>query len=136
MPRPISRVRVQENGPLELLGDLRLGEARFTRMTLCRCGLSANKPFCDFSHVAGGFTATGEPAPTDKDGETRIGDALDIRPVPNGPVGLVGPVEVTSGSGARIARADKLFLCCCGQSANKPFCDGSHKAAGFSTGES
>lgn len=132
-PRPINRVRVQENGPVEITGDLRIGEERFTRLTLCRCGASANKPFCDYAHVAAGFTATGEPAPTDKDSEPQLGAALEIRPVPNGPLGLVGPVEVTSGTGARIARAEKLFLCRCGHSANKPFCDGSHKAAGFRT---
>lgn len=133
LPKPINRVRVQENGPVEVSGDLRFGEARFTRATLCRCGQSANMPFCDHSHVKAGFSATGEPAPSDKDGDTRMGAALEIRPVPNGPLGLVGPVEVTSGSGARIARTEKLFLCRCGQSASKPFCDGSHKAAGFTT---
>ena len=51
----------------------------------------------------------------------------------NGPLAVVGPVEVTSGTGTRIARAEKLLFCRCGQSANKPFCDGSHKAAGFFT---
>lgn len=134
-PKPINRVRVQENGPVELSGDLRIGGERVTRMTLCRCGQSANKPFCDYAHVKAGFTATGEPAPSGKDSETRVGEALEVRPVPNGPVGLVGPVEVTSGTGARVARAEKLFLCRCGHSANKPFCDGSHKAAGFTTEE-
>ncbi|RAG84385.1 hypothetical protein DN069_17135 [Streptacidiphilus pinicola] len=45
------------DGPLEIRGDLRLtgpwGEAREVpevRAQLCRCGASANKPFCDGSH--------------------------------------------------------------------------------------
>ena len=69
----------------------------------------------------------------DKDsGGNEIGAVLEIRPVPNGPLGLVGPMEVTDATGGRIARGEKLFFCRCGQSANKPFCDGSHKAGGFS----
>ena len=35
-----------------------------TRATLCRCGASKNKPYCDGSHVAAAFAATGEPATT------------------------------------------------------------------------
>ncbi|MGW8251098.1 MAG: CDGSH iron-sulfur domain-containing protein [Anaerolineales bacterium] len=30
---------------------------RGTRMTLCRCGGSANKPFCDSTHLQNGFSA-------------------------------------------------------------------------------
>ncbi len=131
-PRPINRVTIRENGPVELSGDLEMGGEKFTRMTLCRCGASANKPFCDYAHVEDGFEATGEPAATDKDMDTKIGETLLVKPVPNGPLGLVGPVEVTSGTGTRIARSEKVFLCRCGQSKTKPFCDGSHKAAGFS----
>ncbi|MSQ10621.1 MAG: CDGSH iron-sulfur domain-containing protein [Dehalococcoidia bacterium] len=37
-------------------GDGNLIE-RGTRYTLCRCGHSGNKPFCDNSHVLAGFTA-------------------------------------------------------------------------------
>jgi len=28
------------------------------RVTLCRCGKSKNKPFCDRSHIAAGFVAS------------------------------------------------------------------------------
>jgi len=132
-PRAINRVQLRENGPVEITGDLRLNGEAYTRLTLCRCGASENKPFCDAAHDKAGFVATGEPDPSDKDsGEDRPGEVLQIRPVPNGPLGLVGPVEVTAGSGARLARAEKVFLCRCGASKNKPFCDGSHKGAGFS----
>ncbi|HEY7293737.1 MAG TPA: (4Fe-4S)-binding protein [Dehalococcoidia bacterium] len=49
------------NGPLYLRGELRIetadGEliAEDTRMALCRCGGSANKPFCDNTHMRTGF---------------------------------------------------------------------------------
>ena len=51
------------NGPLALRGDLTVtdGEGNVlrhdTRMTLCRCGASENKPFCDASHRRIGFYA-------------------------------------------------------------------------------
>ena len=51
-----------ENGPMVLRGNLRLmdasGEvvAQMARCTLCRCGHSKEKPFCDGSHQTVGFT--------------------------------------------------------------------------------
>jgi uncharacterized Fe-S cluster protein YjdI len=51
------------NGPLALRGDLTVTDLdgavlrHDTRMTLCRCGASANKPFCDASHRRIGFQA-------------------------------------------------------------------------------
>jgi len=56
---------------------------------------------------------------------------VNVATRPNGPLKVVGPVELISGTGHTIHRAQELFLCRCGQSKNKPYCDGSHKAAGF-----
>ncbi len=42
-----------------------------------------------------------------------------------------GNAEIVTGTGHTIARTTKVFLCRCGHSANKPFCDGSHKRVGF-----
>lgn len=125
----LNRVAVLENGPLAVTGALELGGETMTRATLCRCGLSKNKPLCDHSHVDGGFEATGEPSEA-KSKEIE-GGALKIAAVENGPIVLDGPAEVVSGTGRRVKRAGKLFLCRCGQSKNKPFCDGSHEKAGF-----
>jgi len=59
------RIATAANGPLLLEGPLALraasGEVVATgrKGALCRCGASANKPFCDGSHVAIGFEADG-----------------------------------------------------------------------------
>jgi uncharacterized Fe-S cluster protein YjdI len=57
-------VQSQTNGPLFLRGNLKFVNARGeliredTRAALCRCGQSANKPFCDGAHRAIGFQAS------------------------------------------------------------------------------
>lgn len=56
------RIAAAVNGPLLVEGPMELcsasGEAVSGRKgALCRCGASANKPFCDGSHVAIGFEA-------------------------------------------------------------------------------
>jgi len=59
-----SKVTVFSNGPLRIEGDFEIvdpngnafGLAGRTGVALCRCGHSANKPFCDGSHNREGFT--------------------------------------------------------------------------------
>lgn len=131
-PPGISRLAVLENGPNALHGTLSVDGARMTRATICRCGRSKAMPFCDYSHVEAEFRATGEPAPTGKDAAGEDGSApVEIVPHENGPIEARGPLEITSGTGHRLHRGTRAFLCRCGRSGNKPFCDGSHKAAGF-----
>ena len=56
-------VTVRNNGPLRLEGEITIvdqdgrafGLAGRTVVSLCRCGHSANKPFCDGSHGRTGF---------------------------------------------------------------------------------
>ncbi len=54
-----------------------------------------------------------------------------ITVMPNGPIMVEGNLSVNKMSGENIKDGEKLFLCRCGHSANKPFCDGKHKAADF-----
>jgi CDGSH-type Zn-finger protein/uncharacterized Fe-S cluster protein YjdI len=129
----VNTVRVRENGPLAIEAELQIrGEPQATpRATLCRCGQSANKPFCDGAHAAAGFAATGEPAAKEFTAlEVRNGP-LNVQPLANGPLMVSGNLEVVSGTGRTTNKVTKTFLCRCGHSANKPYCDGSHKAAGF-----
>jgi CDGSH-type Zn-finger protein/uncharacterized Fe-S cluster protein YjdI len=129
----VNTVRVRENGPLAIEAPLLLRGVALDspRATLCRCGASANKPFCDGSHTAAGFVATGEPLLKASEPLGERGGAVDIQPQPNGSLKVVGNLEVVSGTGRTVNRVSQVFLCRCGQSQNKPYCDGSHKAAGF-----
>lgn len=132
-PPVVNTVRVRENGPLAIEAELSIrGQAQATpRATLCRCGNSKNKPFCDGAHASAGFTATGEPATNNfTELEVRNGP-VKIQPLPNGPLLLLGNLEIVSGTGRTTDKVTKTALCRCGQSKNKPYCDGSHSAAGF-----
>ena len=51
--------------------------------------------------------------------------------VRNGPLKIEGSLEIVSGTGATLAKTAKTFLCRCGHSSNKPFCDGTHAKVGF-----
>ncbi len=133
-PPLVNLVRVRENGPLAVHAEMSVeGQGALLRATLCRCGLSKNKPFCDSSHIAGGFQATGEPAPADSQPlESRQGQ-LKITPLKNGPLRMEGNLEVVSGTGRTVNRVIKSHFCRCGQSSNKPYCDGTHANIGFTT---
>ena len=52
---------------------------------------------------------------------------------PNGPLMVVGPVQITDPTGKALPMTDgrPTALCRCGQSTMKPFCDGSHSRTGF-----
>ena len=51
----------------------------------------------------------------------------------NGSIQVEGEFEVCDQNGKKFDLTGKktIWLCRCGQSKNKPFCDGSHKAVGF-----
>jgi CDGSH-type Zn-finger protein len=129
---PVNQVRVRERGPLAFLGDLRIdGQAPRLRATLCRCGASQHKPFCDGAHAAAGFDATGEPVTTPTEPMAVRGGPLEVAPQPDGPLRVRGPLEILSGTGRTVHRLAQAKLCRCGGSANKPFCDGTHARNGF-----
>ena len=128
----VNTVRVLENGPLAFRAELSVrGAAAGYRATLCRCGRSQHKPYCDGSHAGAGFTATGEPPARDSQALATRGGALKVTPQKNGPLKVEGPVEVISGTGHTLNRATALYFCRCGHSKTKPYCDGSHEALGF-----
>ncbi|BAJ33289.1 hypothetical protein KSE_75370 [Kitasatospora setae KM-6054] len=222
-----AHVQVTENGPYVVTGGVPLtrqtivadehGDSRSWRESggydagaeyrLCRCGQSADKPFCDGSHERVGFegTETASRAPylqqageqdgpelvltdaqklcafarfCDVDGsiwaqveqpgtaervereagqcvggrlvawKTDGGTAKDLEPELAPSIGVVedpaqgvsggyrvwGGIRVTAADGHAYELRNRVALCRCGASRNKPLCDGSHAAVGFRDG--
>ena len=55
----------------------------------------------------------------------------------NGPLRVTGTFDICDGTGAKfdLAGRSTISLCRCGQSQNKPFCDGAHNIAAFKSDE-
>ena len=220
--QPAANIQITKDGPYLVNGALPLSEQHIvtnaegesldyrdgqnhpvqTQYALCRCGQSANKPFCDGTHKKVGFdgteTASREPylnqaqtldGPTVqlKDAESlcafarfcdpkgRIwnlvgqtndpearkiveyeaahcpagrlvvwdrekGKAIEPKFKPSlgliedtakqlrGPIWVRGGIPVVAADGQTYEIRNRVTLCRCGRSANKPFCDGSHAA--------
>jgi CDGSH-type Zn-finger protein/uncharacterized Fe-S cluster protein YjdI len=129
---PVNLATLREGGPYAFRAELHIdGVAAGYRATLCRCGASKNKPYCDGSHHQIGFDATGEPPSGTTDALPVRDGALAIDPQTDGPLRVRGNLEIVSGTGRVVSRGAAAYLCRCGGSANKPFCDGTHARIGF-----
>jgi len=138
LPEPIpssSTVTLVSDGPLYVRGELKIVSPQGkllhqdTRISLCRCGASNNKPFCDNSHIASGFKS-GKPRVGSR-GDAGLGGSLQITPIENGPYQLLGQVEVVDAEQGVVFRGKMIRLCRCGASGEMPFCDNSHLHNGF-----
>ena len=56
---------------------------------------------------------------------------VTITATENGPLEVSGACCVQNAAGETLKEGEKMYLCRCGHSANKPFCDGAHKRKGF-----
>lgn len=57
---------------------------------------------------------------------------VEVKPRDDGPYRVEGPIRLVDVDGNEWELDEKVIaLCRCGNSNNKPFCDGSHKEAGF-----
>jgi CDGSH-type Zn-finger protein len=77
-------------------------------------------------HVAGGARAAVEP-----ELEPSISLVEVTERGPSGPVWVRGGVAVLAGDGHPYEVRNRVTLCRCGESSNKPFCDGTHARIGF-----
>jgi CDGSH-type Zn-finger protein len=138
-------IQISANGPLYFCGRVEIDgndtRAAFsdTRVALCRCGASQSKPLCDKAHTKISFSEAGLAGPSaDGVGDAGTGadgDVMRISPRMNGPLHVQGKLRIENANGEVIFRGNDAWLCRCGASKEKPFCDGSHKAIGFRSGE-
>jgi uncharacterized Fe-S cluster protein YjdI len=64
--------------------------------------------------------------------ENQMGNkGVQVTAILNGPLQVNTTCEIQLPNGEFVTKPEKSFFCRCGSSANKPFCDGSHKKAGF-----
>ena len=125
-------IQVWENGPYTIEGPFTLnGEQPGIQNALCRCGNSKTKPFCDGSHLLSDFKADGKSAETPSPPRRESGKTLSIASFPQGPFQIDGNSLLHGKEEIASDKSKPVFLCRCGQSSNKPFCDGSHKAIEF-----
>lgn len=132
-------ITIEKDGPLYIHGEVVIkglnGNVilKDTRVAMCRCGKSKNKPLCDNSHIEEGFKATTsynverlrtEPV-KGKGGE------LSVTLYNNAPFLVEGNYDLVGEETGRETCSKKMSYCRCGASSTKPFCDGSHKKVGF-----
>jgi CDGSH-type Zn-finger protein/uncharacterized Fe-S cluster protein YjdI len=120
------------NGPLALRGDLKIKGQTYTRLTLCRCGKSKQKPFCDGSHHKHQFD-DGETVDVEEVKNIIKSEQVKLTASNNGPVFFVGEITFESSDKQSICQRERGAICRCGASKKKPFCDGSHNGIEFRT---
>jgi CDGSH-type Zn-finger protein len=220
MAEESQKITIRPNGPYIVTGGIPLvrktpivsehgepltwkkGEVVTTdeRYALCRCGKSANKPFCDRAHVSENFdgTETADTGPssgrqvdytgtnitvkddrsicmhagfctneitnvwqmTQESADTRVRAQIiamiercpsgalsyvlasedgsvepdlpkEIALTPNGALWVSGGIPIERADGQPCEVRNRVTLCRCGASKNKPLCDGAHSDVGF-----
>ena len=85
----------------------------------------------EMGHLAAVWNITGEPPAGQTDMLPVRDGVLAIDPQSNGPLRVRGNLEIITATGRVVSRVTSTYLCRCGGSANKPFCDGTHAKIGF-----
>jgi len=60
-----------------------------------------------------------------------VQEQTKIEVTPAGPLVVFGSIEVKDKDGGVTQKENKTSFCRCGHSANKPYCDGTHRSVGF-----
>jgi len=136
----LNETLVSQFGPLKLKGNITLIHEDGTlelanQLSLCRCGHSRNKPFCDDQHIEAEFKDSGRFAQGSQAPIPMRPSSLAVTCIEDGPLQFDGRMRIMDYLGQECTKP-RGKLCRCGQSTNKPFCDGSHAKIGFKTSKS
>jgi CDGSH-type Zn-finger protein len=129
---------VTNGGPLQLTGNITLvledGTVQYANhLSLCRCGHSGSKPTCDGEHLEKEFLNPGKISEVSEIAASQRPSKITVSCIKDGPVTFRGRLRMHNQFGQECVKM-RGSLCRCGQSASKPFCDGSHTRTGFKTG--
>lgn len=65
-----------------------------------------------------------------------MAEETTVKILNNGPLYVEGQFKIVTASGKEVSfEGNKVALCRCGASTNKPFCDGKHREIGFTASE-
>jgi CDGSH-type Zn-finger protein len=129
---------VANAGPLQITGNITLvledGSVQYANhLSLCRCGHSKSKPVCDEQHLEAEFLHSGKVHEVSEIAASNRPSKITISCIKDGPITFRGRMRLHNQFGQECIKM-RGSLCRCGQSASKPFCDGSHSRVGFKTG--
>lgn len=128
-------INVLDDGPIVAEGLEKLTNSKGEglevkkKTALCRCGASQNKPYCDGAHKKIGFSSALEKDSSNKPAKQGVSNEIGV--LKNGPYEVKGGMELTVKDEMGLTEDNPYYLCRCGASQNKPFCDGSHKEINF-----
>ncbi len=125
---------VSNGGPLKMTGNIRLinedGSVTNTNsLSLCRCGASKSKPFCDDQHLEIEFFDNGAVQQLSDWMPVTRPQTISVTVVENGPLKFRGYLRIHNKKGQECITMSGA-LCRCGKSTKKPFCDSSQGCAG------
>ncbi len=129
---------VTNGGPLQITGNITLvhedGSVQYANhLSLCRCGHSRSKPVCDEQHLEAEFLNSGKIHEVSEMAASQRPNKITISCIKDGPITFRGRIRLHNQFGQECIKM-RGSLRRCGQSASKPFCDGSHSRVGFKTG--
>lgn len=129
---------VSNGGPLQVTGNITLvhedGSVEYANhLSLCRCGRSDTKPVCNEKHLDVEFLHSGKFSEISEVHPSNRASRITMSLIKDGPITFRGRLRLHNQFGQECTKM-RGSLCRCGQSASKPFCDGSHERTGFKSG--